>query len=64
MPQNLVDKTQGGKFPERVSHEKGLCSLAHTFLAVLNVVALILASLAYSQNESKRATELALCVLV
>ncbi|KAI8663521.1 hypothetical protein NCS57_00953400 [Fusarium keratoplasticum] len=63
MPQNLVDETEGKEFPERVSHEKDLCALGHSFLAILNVVVLILASLAYSQNESKKPAELALCVL-
>ncbi|WAO91855.1 Hypothetical protein NCS54_00933900 [Fusarium falciforme] len=61
MPQNLVDETEGKEFPERVSHEKDLCALGHSFLAVLNVMALILASLAYSQNQSKKPAELALC---
>ncbi|KAI8664177.1 hypothetical protein NCS55_00925500 [Fusarium keratoplasticum] len=63
MPQNLVDETEGKEFPESVSHEKDLCALGHSFLAILNVVVLILASLAYSQNESKKPAELALCVL-
>lgn len=64
MPQNLVDEAEEKGFPERVGHEKDICALGNSFLAVLNVVALILASLAYSQNESKKPAELALCVLV
>ncbi|EEU43671.1 uncharacterized protein NECHADRAFT_82685 [Fusarium vanettenii 77-13-4] len=63
MPQNLVEEAEGKEFPERVSHEKDICALGNSFLAVLNVVALILASLAYSQNKSKKPAELALCVL-
>ncbi|RMJ19493.1 hypothetical protein CDV36_000829 [Fusarium kuroshium] len=63
MPQNLVEEIEGNSFPERVGQEKRLCALGHSFLAILNVVALILASLAYSQNESKKPAELALCVL-
>ncbi|KAI8716487.1 hypothetical protein NCS52_00942800 [Fusarium sp. LHS14.1] len=47
MTQNLVDETEGKGFPERISHEKDLCALGHSFLAILNVVP----------------AELALCVL-
>ncbi|RSL53389.1 hypothetical protein CEP54_010405 [Fusarium duplospermum] len=63
MPQNSVEEIQEKEFPKRVGQEKNLCALGHSFLAVLNVVALILATLAYTQNESKKPAELALCVL-